>query len=210
MGRKLIGLTIGFFLSIAMAYFLFPASYNEIIYWLAPYLGHWLRFFFMYLFLIFGHPIYYPTVLVAWVVIGLIAGLFVRSIWGTIPVVIFIFGLTFLMMIVGLAAVFLPLILTGAIGSIDFMAMLANIPPGVSLFDILNAPVIGPIISAITGGIGDITGGGGVFDPSTIMGVLQNILVNTIILPVVLNFIILLIAAIIGGVIGRAIFPVHD
>ncbi len=210
MGRKLIGLTVGFFLSMAMAYFLFPVSYNEIIYWLAPYLGHWLRFFFMYLFLVFGHPLSYPTVLVAWVIIGLVSGFFVRSIWGTIPVVIFVFGFTFLMMIVGLAAVFLPLILTGAFATIDFMAILTNIPPGVSLFDIITAPVIGPIINAIIGGLGDITGGGGAVDPSIILGVLQNILVTTIILPVVLNFIILLVAAIIGGFIGRAIFPVRD
>lgn len=206
MGRKLIGLTIGFFLTISMAYFLFPAGYSDLLLWLAPYFGPWFRFFLMYLNMYFGNPFLFPTVLIAWVTIGLIAGLFVRSLWGAIPVAILIFTLTFIMMLVGLAAAFLPLLLSGGTGGIDFMALLTNIPPEVSVFNILNAPVIGPIMNAITGGLGDITGGG-MTDPTAFLGVLQSILIETLVLPAVFNFIILTVAAIIGGLIGRSIFP---
>lgn len=205
MGRKLIGLTIGFLLTTVLSYALFPLAYESLIRWLAPYLGPWLRFFFMYLFIYFGHPIAFPTVAIIWVVVGIIAGLFIRSIWGAIPVVIMIFFLTFLMMIVGLAAVFLPLLLTGGFGGIDFMAMLGAIPPDVSMFDILNAPVMGPIFNAIMGGIGDVVGGG-MTDPTMIITLIQSVLVNTIIVPVILNTIICVVAAMIGGFIGRAIF----
>jgi hypothetical protein len=206
MGRKLIGLTIGFFLTISMAYFLFPVGYSDLLLWLAPYFGPWFRFFLMYLNMYFGNPFLYPTVLIAWVTIGIVAGLFVRSLWGAIPVAILIFTLTFIMMLVGLAAAFLPLLLSGGMGGIDFMALLTNIPPEVSVFNILNAPVIGPIMNAVTGGLGDITGGG-MTDPTAFLGVIQSILIETLVLPALFNFIILTVAAVIGGLIGRSLFP---
>lgn len=204
MGRKLIGLSVGFLLTMAMAFFMIPVEYNNIILWLAPYLGPWLRFFLMYLFIIFAHPLTYTSVIVIWGVIGFIMGMFVRSFWGTIPVAIFIFGLTFLMLIVGIVAMVVPLLLSGG-GGIDFLAMLSNIPPTVSLFDIIDAPVIGPLIDAATGGLEGLLGGGA--DPSALLTMLQSLIVNTIVLPAVLNFAVLLITAMIGGLIGRRIFP---
>lgn len=185
-----------------------PAEYNNIILWLAPYFGPWLRFILMYMFLIFANPIQCVANIGIWAFIGIVTGLFVRSIWGAIPVVIFIFGLTFLMLIIGLVAMIIPLLLSGG-GGFDPVGMLSNIPPNVSLFDILGAPVIGPLIESLTGDIGDLIGGGAT-DPNAFMGLIQGLIVNTIILPAVLNFIILLITAMIGGFIGRLLIPVHD
>ena len=54
MGRKLIGLTIGFLLTIVLAFYLFPTGYGALIRWLAPYFGPWLRFVFMFIFVLFG------------------------------------------------------------------------------------------------------------------------------------------------------------
>ena len=206
MGRKLIGVSVGFLLTIVLAFYLFPIQYDALIGWLAPFFGPWLRFAFMFLFIIFADFLAYPNVLIIWVVVGLIAGLFVRSLWGAIPVAMVISTLTFIMMLVGLAAAFLPLLLSGGSGGIDFMSILTTIPPDVSVFNILNAPVIGPIMNAVTGGLGDITGGG-MTDPTAFMGVLQSILVETLVLPAALNFIILTVAAVIGGLIGRSFFP---
>jgi hypothetical protein len=208
MGRKLIGLSLGFLLTITIAFFMIPAEYNNIILWLAPFFGPWLRFFLMYLFLIFASPLTFLPVIGIWAAIGFITGLFVRSIWGSIPVAIVIFIFTFLMLIVGLVAMVAPLIFSGGAG-IDPIGMLSNIPPNVSLFDILDAPVIGPIINAITGGVGDLIGGSAP-DPSNLLALLQSILVNTIVLPAVLNFITLVVAMMIGGFIGRLLFPVQD
>jgi hypothetical protein len=118
------------------------------------------------------------------------------------------FTLTFLMLIVGLVAMVVPLIFSGGAG-LDPLAMLSNIPPNTSLFDILDAPVIGPIINTITGGVGDLIGGG-TTDPSNLIALLQSILLNTLILPVVINFIILVVTMMIGGFIGRLLFPVQD
>jgi hypothetical protein len=207
MGRKLIGLSVGFLLTISIAFFMIPIQYNSIILWLAPYFGPWLRFLLMYLFLIFANPLTFVTNIAIWVIIGIVSGLFVRSIWGAIPVAIFIYGLTFFMLIVGIIAMIIPLLMSGG-GSLDPLAMLANIPPNVSLFDILSAPVIGPLINALTGGIGDLVGGG-TPDPNALLALLQSFLLNQIILPAVLNFIILLIATMIGGFIGRLLIPVQ-
>lgn len=206
MGRKLIGLSVGFLLTITIAFFMIPVEYNNIILWLAPYFGPWLRFFLMYMFLIFAHPLTFTTNIAIWAVIGIVSGLFIRSIWGAIPVAIFVFGLTFLMLIVGIVAMVVPLLLSGG-GGIDPLAMLSNIPPNVSLFDILDAPVIGPLINTLTGGIGDLLGGGAP-DPNALLSLLQSFILNTIVLPAVLNFIILLITMMIGGFIGRLLIPV--
>jgi hypothetical protein len=208
MGRKLIGLSLGFLLTITIAFFMIPAEYNNIILWLAPFFGPWLRFFLMYLFLIFASPLTFLPIIGIWAAIGFITGLFVRSIWGSLPVAIIIFMLTFLMLIVGLVAMIAPLLLGGA-GMLDPMAMLTNIPPNVSLFDVLDAPVIGPIINSITGGVGDLIGGG-TTDPSNLFAIIQEILVSTIVLPAILNFIILVVTMMIGGFIGRLLFPVRD
>lgn len=208
MGRKLIGLSVGFLLTISIAFFMIPVEYNNIILWLAPYFGPWLRFFLMYMYLIFANPIQNVAIIGIWAVIGIIAGLFVRSIWGAIPVAIFIHGLAFLMLIIGIVAMIIPL-LTGG-GSFDPIGMMSSIPPNVSLFDILGAPVIGPLIEAFTGGIGDLIGGGGATDPTALLGLIQGYIVNTIVLPAILNYIILMVTTVIGGFIGRLVFPVRD
>lgn len=209
MGRKLIGLSVGFLLTISIAFFMIPAEYNNIILWLAPYFGPWLRFFLMYMFLIFANPLTFVANIGIWVIIGLIAGLFVRSLWGAIPVAMVIHGLAVLMLIIGLVAMIIPF-LTGGGGGIDPIGMLSSIPPSVSLFDILGAPVIGPLIEAFTGGIGDILGGGGATDPTALLGLLQSYIVGTIVLPAILNYIILMVSTVIGGFIGRLLFPVRD
>jgi len=205
MGRKLIGLTVGFLLTIAMAYFLFPVSYAGMIHWLAPYFGPWLRFFFMYLFILFAHPLTFPAVIVVWVVIGLVTGFFIRTIGGTIGISITIYTLTFLMLIFGLLALILPMVLEGTIGGLDFMAMLTNIPPDLSVFEVLQAPVIGPLIESITGGLGGILGGGG--DPSALLNALQATLLNTLVIPPIANLVIFTVAGVIGAIIGRMIIP---
>ena len=101
MGRKLIGLSVGFLLTISIAFFMIPVEYNSIILWLAPYFGPWLRFFLMYMFLIFANPLTFTANIAIWAVIGVVAGLFVRSLWGAIPVAIFIYGLAFFMLVIG-------------------------------------------------------------------------------------------------------------
>ncbi len=77
------------------------------------------------------------------------------------------------------------------------------------MFDILDAPVIGPLIESATGGLGDIIGGTGV-DPDALVTLLQAYLVNTIVLPPIFNFIILVVATVIGGFIGRLLIPVRN
>ncbi len=208
MGRKLIGLSVGFLLTISIAFFMIPVEYNNIILWLAPYFGPWLRFFLMYMFLIFANPLNFVTNLAIWAIIGFVTGLFVRSLWGAIPVAIFIYGLAFLMLVIGLVAMVIPLLMSGG-GGFDPIGLLSNIPPNVSLFDILNAPVIGDFINAATGGLGDLLGGG-TPDPNALLALLQTFLVNTIVLPAILNFIILTVAAVIGGFLGRLLIPVQN
>jgi len=204
MGRKLIGLTVGFLLMIVLAFYLVSPEYDAIVRWLAPYLGPWLRFAFMFLILIFADSFAFPSILIIWVVTGIIAGLLTRSHWGGIPVAIGIFLLTFLMLVVGFAGMLIPLAMGGL--NIDFTAFLAAIPSDVSILDILSAPVIGPIINMLLGGLGDLFGGGGggSMGLEAILGSIQGIIVY-IIIQAVKNFVTLLICTMIGGGIGRLI-----
>lgn len=209
MGRKLSGLTVGFLLTLLLAFYLFPPEYDAIIRWLAPFFGPWLRFAFMFLFLVFANPLSYPTVAIIWVIVGLIAGLLCRSHWGAVGVGISIFLLTFLMLIFGVVGMLVPMLTGGSLASLDPIALLGTIPPDVSIFDILSAPVIGPIIESILTGLGDVFGGSG--GPTLdIAGLLQTTIINAIVIPAIMNAVILIIAGVIGGTIGRAIKRPED
>jgi hypothetical protein len=205
MGRKLIGLTVGFLLTIVLTFYLISPEYDAIVRWLAPYLGPWLRFALMFLILIFGDSFTFLSLLIVWAVTGIAAGLLTRSYWGAIPVAICIFLLTFLMLVVGFVGMLIPLFTGGGPG-IDFMAFFAAIPSDVSVLDILSAPVIGPIIQMLIGGFGDLFGGGGggSMGLEAILGSIQGI-IGYIILQAVKNFVTLLVCTIIGGGIGRLI-----
>jgi hypothetical protein len=204
MGRKLIGLTVGFLLMIVLAFYLVSPEYDAIVRWLAPYLGPWLRFALMFLILIFADSFAFPSILIIWAVTGITAGLLTRSHWGGIPVSIGIFLLSFLMMVVGFAGMLIPLFMGGP--SIDFMAFFTAIPSDVSILEILSAPVIGPIINMLLGSLGDLFGGGGggSLGLDAILGSIQGIIVY-IILQAVKNFVTLLVCTMIGGGIGRLI-----
>jgi hypothetical protein len=201
MGRKLIGLTVGFLLMIVLAFYLVSPEYDAIVRWLAPYLGPWLRFALMFLILIFADSFAFPSILIIWAVTGIIAGLLTRSHWGGIPVSIGIFLLAFLMLVVGFAGMLIPLFMGGL--NVDFMAFFTAIPSDVSILEILSAPVIGPIIQMIIGSVGDLFGGGSL-GLDTILGSIQGI-IGYIILQAVKNFVTLLVRTMIGGGIGRLI-----
>jgi hypothetical protein len=201
MGRKLIGLTVGFLLMIVLAFYLVSPEYDAIVRWLAPYLGPWLRFALMFLILIFADSFAFPSILIIWAVTGMFAGLLTRSHWGGIPVSIGIFLLAFLMLVVGFAGMLIPLFMGGL--NVDFMAFFTAIPNDVSILEILSAPVIGPIIQMIIGSVGDLFGGGSL-GLDTILGSIQGI-IGYIILQAVKNFVTLLVCTMIGGGIGRLI-----
>ncbi|MFX1562440.1 MAG: hypothetical protein ACFFDP_03950 [Promethearchaeota archaeon] len=208
MGRKLVGLSLGFLLTIVLSFYLFPVEYDGLISWLAPFFGPWLRFAFMFLFIIFADPLAYTNVLMIWAIAGLISGLFVRSIWGSIPVAIGIFLLSFIMMIVGFVAMLVPF-LTGGMAGFDFMALLGTMPPGVAL-DIFSAPVLGPIIQSLMGGLGEaLPGMGAGLDITSITAVIQDAILR-VIFQAIINFVILVVATAIGGVIGRVIRRPED
>ncbi len=207
MGRKLVGLSVGFLITIVLAFYLFPIQYEGLIGWLAPFFGPWLRFAFMFLFIIFADFLAYPTVLIIWVAVGLIAGLFVRSIWGSIPVAIGIFLLAFIMMIVGFVGMLVPF-LSGGMAELDFMALFASMPPGVA-FDVFSAPVLGPIIQALMGGMGETLFGMGGGDMSAILLMLQDAILS-VVWQAIKNFAALVVATAIGGLIGRVIRRPED
>lgn len=200
MGRKLIGITVGLLLTITLAFYLFPPEYNSLVMWLAPFFGSWLRFAFMFLFILLADCFAYPTVLILWVVVGLVAGLFARSTWGSIGIGIVIFVVTFLLMILGFANIIIPLVTD--FGSFDFVGLLGTIPPDVSMFDILGSPVIGDIISLLMENLATLPEL--MADPSNILSLLLStflpILING-----VKNLIILIVCIFIGGFIGRLI-----
>ncbi len=200
MGRKLIGITVGLLLTIVLAFYLFPPQYNALVSWLAPFFGSWLRFAFMFLFILLADPFAYTTVLILWVVVGLVAGLLARSTWGSIGIGIIIFAVAFLLMVLGFANIIIPMV--SDIGSFDFTGLLGAIPPDVSMFDILGSPVIGDIISLLMenmASLPDIMA-----DPTNILSLILSTFMP-IIINGVKNLIILIVCIFIGGFIGRLI-----
>lgn len=200
MGRKLIGITVGLLLTIVLSFYLFPPEYNAMVSWLAPFFGSWLRFAFMFLFILLADCFAYPTVLILWVAVGLIAGLFARTTWGSIGIGLIIFLVSFGLMVLGFANIIIPMVTD--LGSFDFVGLLGAIPPDVSMFDILGSPVIGDIISLLmenTAILPELMA-----DPSNILSLLLTtffpILING-----VKNLVILIVCIFIGGFIGRLI-----
>jgi hypothetical protein len=201
MGRKLIGITVGILLTIVLAFYLFPPEYNAVVAWLAPFFGSWLRFAFMFLFVLLADCFAYPVVLVVWGVVGVIAGLFARTTWGSISIGIVIYLVTFGLMILGFANIIIPMATDFA--SFDLVGLLGTIPPDVSMFDILRSPVIGDIISLLMENIATVPEIAG--DPTNILSLLLSTFMP-IIINGLKNLVILVACIFIGGYIGRLIW----
>jgi hypothetical protein len=200
MGRKLIGITVGLLLTIVLAFYMFPPEYNALVNWLAPFFGSWLRFAFMFLFILLADCFAYINVLILWVAVGLIAGLFARATWGSIAIGLVIFLVTFGLMILGFANIIIPMVTD--LGSLDIVGLLGAIPPDVSMFDILGSPVIGDIINLFMENMATLPEL--LADPSNILSLLLNSFMP-IIINGLKNLIILIICIFIGGFIGRLI-----
>ncbi len=129
-----------------------PKGFGGIADWLAPVFGPAFRPELYLAFLMFGPSLTYTPLLLVWVAAGIVGGFFSRGVWRSVAAASMETVTIILVMIgSGLMIVTSP----GGFGSITggFSGLsIPPPPPGLGLGDIVNAPMIGQIISAVTSG----------------------------------------------------------
>ena len=184
MGKGL-GSLAAFAISFALTFNRLPEAYEKIVAWLAPVLGKILRVTFSSLYLLFGDPLTDHYLLVTWVAAGFIAGLLAKKIGSGIIAAASAYLYNFPLL------GFCAFKLFESFGTMGGFETLPPFPPGTSIADLLTAPLIGEIISALMSGM--ISGG-----PLDFNAIIS--LVTSIILPkLVKNLILVAIFGAIGG-----------
>ncbi len=151
-----------------------PKGFAGIGDWLGPMLGPAFRPELYLAFLMFGPALTYTPLLLTWVAAGLMGGFFSRGVWrslaaGTLSTI------TIILVMVGNGLIIIASL--GGLGNITGGFSGLNIPPpppGLTLAEIVNAPLVGQVIQAVASG--------GPVNPISIVEILLvNFLVNRVI-----------------------------
>ncbi len=131
-----------------------PKGFSGIADWLSPVFGPAFRPELYLAFLMFGPSLSYTPLLITWVAAGVVGGFFSRGVWRSVAA-----GTMSTITIITLMVLNGLLILTSLGGLSNISGIFSGLsipppPPGLGLADIVNAPLVGQIISAVT------TGGG--------------------------------------------------
>ncbi len=149
-----------------------PKGFSGIADWLSPVFGPAFRPELYLAFLMFGPSLTYTPLLIVWVAAGVVGGFFSRGVWRSVAA-----GTMSTLTIISLMVLNGLLIITSLGGLNNISGTFSGLPPpppGLGLADIVNAPLVGQIISAVAG-----SGG---FNPISIAEIfLINFAVNRII-----------------------------
>ena len=131
-----------------------PKGFSGIADWLSPVFGPAFRPELYLAFLMFGPSLSYTPLLITWVAAGVVGGFFSRGVWRSVAA-----GTMSTITIITLMVLNGLLIITSLGGLSNISGIFSGLsipppPPGLGLADIVNAPLVGQIISAFT------TGGG--------------------------------------------------
>ncbi|MFX0108199.1 MAG: hypothetical protein ACFE7R_07940, partial [Candidatus Hodarchaeota archaeon] len=184
-GSKYFGWLAAMAIVLGAGWLLLPEGYNTLIQWLAPLMGNYVRPTMVMVNLMLVNPLYNIPMVIVWAAAGFIGGIIAGTKKGAAVVGIFTWLASFLILVF---CVFMMLTAGFDLGSIPPM------PPGSSLLDLLDIPlvqsVIGDIVPILMGGFG-----GGSFDPFTLL------------LPLVVWFVVPIVIVIVAGIIGAMIRP---
>lgn len=195
--RKITAFTLGSVTAFTVGLSIVPVEFGHIIDWLAPLFGESLRVLLSMLFILFGNPFKFTTLALMWAVIGLLCGLIVRKITGSLISAWLVYGITFFVALVsalGIVEVVLDLGILQRPESL--LALMPPIPPGVSLNTILNAPIIGYLFKTL-----QETSLSSMGSPTEIISPLA----SAVALNVLKNVLILLVSSLIGCEAGQII-----
>jgi len=150
--RKIAAFTLGSVLAFGLGFSLLPESFGLLIGWLGPVFGTSFHVLLSMIFLIFGDPIRFTTLLLIWVGVGLICGLIVRRRLGSLSSVWLIYGVMFFVIFVSILRIIEIITELGILERPeDLLFILPPMPPGSSLGVVLSAPVISDAYSVMKG-----------------------------------------------------------
>jgi hypothetical protein len=191
--RKFLALAVCWILAFSAGYMILPSSATGLINWLSPVFGTSLHVTLSTLFLLFGDPLVYTSLALAWGIVGFVGGFIIRKRLGsvlTMPTIYggqsLVFSLAGFRLFQVVSAMELPSSLQ------DAMTFLPPVPEGTTLATILEAPIIGDIFSNL-----DLTALQS-FDVTAI----TDLAVNVIAVNAIKNLAILVVASLIGCEVG--------
>jgi hypothetical protein len=183
---KLTAVIVGVLVFYVMAFSFLPSSFSPIINWLGPVFGVSLQVLLSLLFFIFASPFTYPVVLVTWILVGVLVGVFTRTLKGALSAAPAV--LSFALTLLGIA-------FGGLLSGLSKSGITSgNFPPppeGTNVATIFNVPVFNKIAPLI---IGSISGGSGLN-----IGTTTSSLVPILVVPLLENIVILFASAIVVG-----------
>ncbi len=165
-----------------------PKGFGEIADWVGPLLGPTLRPELYLVFLVLGPSLSYAPLLMTWVAAGVVGGFFARGVLRSMAAGTFsVITLELLILGNGLLLFTGIMRLMGGLSGLNFPAP----PPGLSLVDILNTPMVAQAVQAATAG-----GGANPF------AIVEVLIVNFI-----LNIVLYAVSFNVSGFVFSKIFP---
>ena len=153
--RKILAFVACSMMVFSLGFTSLPSSFNLLVGWLGPVFGTSIHVLLSMIFILFGDPVFYPTLIAMWVGTGLLCGLIVRRRLGTASSAVLIFSAMFFVMAVAALRV---IEIATEIGFSELFSVLPPLPPGATLGTILSAPIVGEIYGFLQGSQAPLTG----------------------------------------------------
>ncbi|MFQ6075761.1 MAG: hypothetical protein ACE5Z5_06475 [Candidatus Bathyarchaeia archaeon] len=194
--RKWIAWILGIFVALSTSYNLLPMSFSLLIGWLSPVFGTSLHVFLSILYVMFGDPLKDINLIIIWVAVGLITGLFVRRKLGALITSLSVYPS--LIIIMGFAGYRMFQIVQGIAATPEtILAILPPPPRGASIATVLNAPIFADFSAPLQNVIATGT-------PPATSDIIN--LATSIVLPnVAKNLGLLAVSSLVSGEVGRLI-----
>lgn len=210
---KLTSLIIGFVAVCALTFYYLSTSYSGLVSWLGPVFGPQLIYASGFLLLFFGNPVYYPVVLISWIIIGLIVALGSRKGLRAAGAAASLFFLSLGFFGTVAASLIIPFI-SGSSSALSSFTSFPPPPPGTSLIDLTSAPVISGLIamfeSLLSGfGLNSLfpgsggSSGSGTSISGAITGLPYNQIASFFLIPLIINLVVVILSAGIFGSVFR-------
>lgn len=197
---KLAALLAGTFAVLILSYYLLSPAYSPLIDWIGPFIGYRLVFILGLVYLLLGNPLGRMTLLVSWILIGVVIGLAAGKTGRAIGVSLLVYSISWTML--GLAAFSLILSLSNLSGIIN-TSVLGVVPSGTNLYTLITEPVIDKIYTFFLSSLTS-TGGSTPFVslPGPPVGGLIGSLMDIFVVNVIESLVILLV---VSGVTGHLV-----